>query len=174
MPTDPFIGEISTIGFNFAPKDWSLCHGQSVQVSENPALYSLLGSTFGGNGTTYFMLPNLQGRTPIGIDPGAGLDQGYSGGQENVAIDQSTLGAHRHTVQGSSETADKPIVNPNGEFALASGTSEPLYHTPTNLTELSPINIQNSPGSGQAHNNIQPSLVIYFIIAMQGTYPSRN
>ena len=164
----PFMAEIRIISFNFAPKGWSLCNGQLLPINQNQALFSLLGTSFGGNGQTTFGLPDFRGRTGIGA--GQSFIVGQSGGEEFHTLIQSEMPAHNHFVQG--QPANASSGNPVGNFLAGIPT---FAYTPTvsNLTTLNPSVVSNTGGS-QPHENRQPFLVLAFMIAIQGTFPSRN
>lgn len=174
---EPFIGQIMLAGFGFQPKSYALCNGQLVPITQNQALFSLLGATYGGNGATTFALPNLQGCTPVGFGPSADSQWqptpyqiGEMGGTETVTLSSAQIPSHLHAGQGTS--AAGAVQNPtNRVFA---SNSNPLY-APAGAAEvmLSPTTVA-SAGGGQAHGNMQPCLAINFCIALAGEYPSRN
>ncbi len=172
-----FIGQVMMAGFNFAPKFWALCNGQLLPINQNQALFSLLGTQYGGNGTTNFALPDLRSRTPIGyassVDPSwqpPAVQIGQSAGVENVTLLSTNLPAHSHTVNAISTAGS--TRNPNN--ALYASTAVNL-HGPSN-GGLVPQNPQSvlPAGSNQPHPNLQPYSVINFCIALSGIYPSRN
>jgi microcystin-dependent protein len=163
----PFLGEIRIISFNFAPKGWALCNGQFLPINQNQALFSILGTTYGGNGQTTFALPNLQGRTAI--HAGNGFTQGQLVGQESHTLLTTEMPAHNHFVQIQPQNAT--TGTPNGNFLA--GVPSFGYHTLSNLTSLSSATIANY-GGGQPHENRMPSLAVYYIMALQGVFPSRN
>lgn len=175
-----FIGQIMMCGFNFAPKFWAQCNGQLLPISQNQALFSLLGTQYGGNGTTNFALPDLRSRTPIGyassVDPSwqpASVQIGEAGGLENVTLTASTTPTHTHTLNGTTTTATKRLP-PAKTLATDSASVADYYAAPTsNLTTLSSESLTNAGGS-QAHANIQPYSVINFCVALSGIFPSRN
>jgi microcystin-dependent protein len=169
----PFLGEIRLFPYNFAPNGWAFCQGQTLPISQNTALFSLLGTTYGGNGTTTFMLPDLRGRLPIGSGVGAGLstyDLGEVGGAESVTISALQMPAHTHLVQASSKeaTGTKPGGSVLGRTAAR--TYEPA---PDGVTHLNTGSL-TSAGGGQPTSVIQPYLALNFCIALTGIYPSRN
>jgi microcystin-dependent protein len=174
--TDQFVGEIRIFGGNFAPNGWALCNGQILAISQNTALFSLLGTQFGGNGTTNFALPNLQGRVPVDQGNGAGLtprEIGDTGGEQNVTLLQATMASHFHQMSGAATAATSTTPGPT--MALA----EPMAAAPIYQTSLgSPATLNagavTPSGGSQPHNNLQPFLVLNFIIALQGIFPARS
>jgi microcystin-dependent protein len=163
----PFLSEIKMMSFGFAPKGWALCNGQLLPINQNQALFSLLGTTYGGDGRTNFALPDLRGRVPNHTG-GQGHFLGQKGGEASHTLSISEMPAHQHTFQGTTNAADNPVVTNN-----LMATSANLYTAATNLTTLSPSTVGNAGGS-QAHDNMQPYLVISFCIALQGIFPSQN
>jgi microcystin-dependent protein len=174
--SDPFIAEIRQFGFNFAPRGWATCDGQLLPIAQNTALFSLLGTTFGGNGTTNFALPDLRGRMPLHFGLGAGLSSvslGESGGAEAVTLTTAQLPPHLHNVLASADLAAS--ADPSGNVMGAKGRGGVNVYAPaSNLTALAPGAVNASAGGGQAHDNVQPSSVVNFCIALQGIFPSRN
>ncbi|MBV9580462.1 MAG: phage tail protein [Chloroflexi bacterium] len=171
---DPFLAEIRILPFNFAPRGWAFCDGQLLPISQNTALFSLLGTTYGGNGTSNFALPNLQGMAPMHPGQGPGLslhDLGETGGTPTVTLLTPQVPPHTHGWTASAQPAQDRT--PGGEiFARATGGD--LYTTNTSqLVQLAPGAITPA-GGGQAHNNLQPYLTLNFCIAMQGIYPPRT
>ena len=165
---EPFLSEIRIMSFVFAPKTWALCNGQLLPINQNQALFSLLGTTFGGNGQTNFALPNLQGRVPVHV--GSGLTLGQQGGEQAHTLSIGEMPTHVHVAQGSSTDGDTPVA---GGALLAASGSASAYGAATNLTSLLPGSIANVGGS-QAHLNMQPFLVLNFCIALAGIFPSPN
>jgi microcystin-dependent protein len=163
---EPFLSEIRLMSFDFAPKGWALCNGQVLPINQNQALFSLLGTTFGGNGQTTFALPNLQGRVPMHM--GGGHTLGQQGGEQAHTLSQSEMPDHVHVMMASSENADQLLGTGN---VLASTSTR--YAQPASLTTLHPTSSLPVGGS-QAHLNMQPFLTISFCIALQGIFPSRN
>lgn len=163
---EPFLSEIRIFSFNFAPRGWALCNGQLLPINQNQALFSLLGTTYGGDGRVNFGLPNLQGRTPIHV--GNVHTLGEQGGEQNHTLSISELPTHVHTASASSANANQPI--PTNAIQAAANNA---YSPPTGLTSLTPQTITNVGGS-QAHLNMQPFLTLNFSIALQGIFPSPN
>jgi microcystin-dependent protein len=166
---EPFLSEIRIFSFNFAPKGWALCDGQLLPINQNQALFSLLGTTYGGNGQTTFGLPNLQGRVPIHM--GNGHTLGESGGEQAHTLSISEIPTHVHVANGSSLDGDQPI--PTGNLLAGTATAQLYTGTVSNLTSLFPGTIGNVGGS-QAHLNMQPFLVLNMSIALQGIFPSQT
>lgn len=172
---EPYIGEIRMFGFNFAPINWALCDGQQIPNSQNPALGALLGTAFGGDGSSYFNLPDFRGRAPVHTDFGF-YDRGMRGGLETVTLLPQTIPAHTHTFYATTEDADKRT--PQGKaFAVETGitspTPMPVFGPANNLTQMNSGTVSNS-GGGQAHDNMQPTIVINFCISLLGVFPTRN
>jgi microcystin-dependent protein len=163
----PFLGELRCISFNFAPKGWALCNGQLLQINTNQALFSILGTTYGGDGRTTFALPNLQASTPI--HPGNGFTLGQRGGEANHTLALNELPQHLHSANGSTGNCD--ASTPGGNFWGSNGLAS--YSPTTPPTSLMPNAIAKTGGS-QAHPNTQPYLVINIIIALTGIFPSQN
>ena len=176
----PFIGQIVLFAGNFAPRGWQLCAGQIMPIAQYTALFSILGTTYGGNGQTTFALPDLRGRVAVGQGQGPGLssyDLGEVTGSESVSLMIPEMPAHNHMVQVSSGQADSATAN-NNYLAVANGSlaGDPVvvntYNgTPTAILGNSSITVA---GSSQPHSNIQPSLCINYIICLEGIFPSRN
>ena len=162
----PYLGEIRVVSFAFAPKGWALCNGQFLSISQSTALFSLLGTTYGGNGTTNFQLPNLQARMPVHM--GNGFTQGQMGGEVNHTLILTELPSHNHQPQGAAASASSPSGTGN---TWAASVQNPYGPTPN--TTLNPATL-GMAGGGQPHNNMPPYLVLNFIIALQGIFPSRN
>ena len=173
--SEPFLGQIMQVGFNFAPRGWATCDGQLLPISQNTALFSLLGTSFGGDGQVTFALPDLRGRVAKHVGNGAGLNPvswGQRGGDENVILTQSELPAHTHTVtprcnKGTADS-DTPV---NGYPAVDEGATE-TYHTvaDANMGALT----SSSAGGGNSFDIRNPYLGIYHVIALLGLFPSRN
>jgi microcystin-dependent protein len=167
---DPFLGEVKLMSFNFAPRGWALCNGQLLPINQNQALFSLLGTTYGGNGTTNFALPNFQGRVPIHV--GNGHTQGESSGEFNHTLSISELPGHTHVATASTSSAS--TSTPAGNTVLAQSTGAGLYASASsNAVAMNAAALANFGGS-QPHQNLQPYLTLNFSIALQGIFPSRN
>ena len=163
---DPYLGEVRLVSFDFAPKGWALCNGQTLSINQNTALFSLLGTFYGGNGTTTFQLPNLQGGIPM--NAGEGYYVGETGGEANVTLTIPQLPSHLHTAQGVSTAAS---VDASAGNAWAESTANP-YTVGPNVDMAG--NALASVGGTQPHNNLPPYLVMNYIIALVGIYPPRN
>lgn len=168
----PFYGQISMFGFNYAPKDWALCDGQVVAISQNPAVYALLSNRYGGDGVNTYAYPDLRGRVPIcqGALYSNFYDMGDKGGVETVALSELEMGSHTHNCLASNQIADKNGPSTKRRFALA---TQNIYASAENLVALFPATSSPS-GGGQPHNNVQPTITINFCIALDGIFPSRN
>lgn len=166
---EPFLSEIRMFSFGFAPTGWATCDGQTLQISQNQALYALIGIIYGGNGSTTFNLPDLRGRTPIHFS--ASYGEGSKGGSEGVVLNSSTMPAHTHTLEAGTVTATASTVANNILATLAAGKAD--FAPAANLTAMNAGAISTA-GSSTPHNNMQPSLVINFCIALQGIFPSRD
>ena len=170
--SEPFVGEIRMFAGNFAPRGWAFCDGQLLAVSQNDALFSLLGTIYGGDGRTTFGLPDMRGRIPLHQGTGPGLSPrrlGAKSGDEKVALTTSQLASHGHDFNASTEIAT--VTGPQGK--VIARTSGNLYEATTQNADFSSAMIANTGGS-QPHNNLMPTLCIHFIIALVGIYPSRN
>ena len=162
----PFLSEIKIMSFGFPPKGWALCDGQLLPINQNQALFSLLGTTYGGDGRVNFGLPNLDGRVPIHM--GSGHTLGERGGEQSHTLSISETPTHTHPAQGSS--GNGATVLPGGNMLAAYAS---LYSSGGNPTSLIPASVGNTGGS-QAHLNMQPFLVLNFSIALQGIFPSQT
>jgi microcystin-dependent protein len=170
--SEPFIGQVIMFGGNFAPRGWALCDGQLLPISSNSALFSILGTTYGGDGVSSFGLPDLRGRVPVHAGTGNGLTPrrlGERGGQETVTLNTNQIPAHSHPLTASAN----PANDTNPADKLLARSAEDAYVAGTPGATLSAQSISNA-GGGQAHNNVQPYQALNYIIALQGTYPSRN
>jgi microcystin-dependent protein len=174
---DPFIGEIRIFAGSFAPRGWAVCNGQLLAIAQNTALFSLLGTTYGGDGRTTFALPNLQGSAPLMAGQGTGLsarELGETGGQPTVTLLASQLPAHSHAVSGT--TTPGSVPDPAGDVWGVAGVARGTVMSsarPGSPPQMSPLAFA-APGSGRPHNNMPPYLVLTFIIALQGIYPPRS
>lgn len=164
---EPFLSEIRIMSFVFAPKGWALCNGQLLPINQNQALFSLLGTTFGGDGRVNFALPDLRGRTPIHV--GSGHTLGERGGESAHTLSIAEIPTHTHVLQATTVTTT-PIENPNNALLAPLNNA---YHSPTSLTAMQATSVTNTGGS-QAHLNMQPFLILNFCIALQGIFPSPN
>ena len=177
--SDPILGMVVFYGCNFAPRGWAFCNGAILPISQNTALFSLLGTTFGGDGRTTFALPNLQGRSPIGFGQGPGLSDyalGETAGVENVTLNSAQIPAHSHFLQVANQSGN--ITSPTNAASIASymdlnGDGGQSYTVAAPNVALSPQTV-GMAGGNAAHNNRQPYLGLNFCIAMQGVYPQRN
>jgi microcystin-dependent protein len=172
---DPFIGEIKLVPYNFAPRGWAFCDGSILSISQNTALFSLLGTMYGGNGTVTFALPDLRGRAAISPGQGPGLDdysQGEQGGVETVVIDMTTMASHSHPLNVSS--APGTSHTPTGQFLAVAGAGVGMAYDPTQAVTMQETVISMSTGSSSPHDNHQPYLALNYIIALQGIFPSRQ
>ena len=166
---EPFLSEIRIFSFGFPPKGWALCNGQLLPIAQNQALFSLLGTTYGGDGRVNFALPNLQSKTPIHV--GNGHTLGETGGEQAHTLSMSELPTHVHAwnANGSPATTNTPSAT----SVLAQSTGDNAWGPASNLVAMSPSTILNVGGS-QAHLNMQPFLVLNFCIALQGIFPSQT
>jgi microcystin-dependent protein len=174
--TDPFVAEIRMFAGNFAPRGWATCDGQLLPLSQNTALFSLLGTFYGGNGKSNFALPNLQGSAPLGQGQGPGLSErflGEQGGVANVTLLQSEIPLHTHSLRANFNVAD--VFDPSPARSLAASSPGNVYQSNT-TANLVQMNVQTTSitGSSFPHNNMQPYLTVTFIIALQGVFPPRG
>jgi microcystin-dependent protein len=171
---DPFVAEIRIFPFNFAPKGWAWCDGQLLPLSQNTALFSLLGTTYGGNGKSNFALPDLQGRAPMHPGQGPGLslhDLGETGGAETVSLLESEIPSHVHGLTASNGQSDMPTGSPSTGIARY----PQAYQTNTTASRVFMAPEALAPAGGDApHNNMMPYLTFYFCIALQGVFPPRT
>ena len=174
---DPFVAEIRIFPFNFAPKGWAFCDGQLLPLSQNTALFSLLGTTYGGDGKSTFALPDLQGSAAMHPGQGQGLslrDLGEIGGSENVTLLTSEMPFHTHTLMGFNQLGDQFGPDANGTFVLTRSAGGAVYNTTVNpLVQFAPQALSPAGGS-LPHNNMQPYLTLNFCIALQGVFPPRQ
>ena len=165
--SEPFLGEIKIISWNFPPKGWTFCNGQLLPINQNQALFSILGTTYGGDGRVNFGLPNLQGRSPVHV--GNGISLGELGGETAHTLNISELPAHNHPTFGSSSSPS--LASPAGNLWAAGNAS--VFAPANDNTSMNPACILPTGGS-QPHENMSPYLVLNFIIALQGIFPSQN
>jgi microcystin-dependent protein len=175
--SSPFLGEIRPWGLNYAPRGWALCQGQTLPISQFAALFSLLGTNYGGNGTTNFQLPDLQGRVPMkyGTDPvGNNYAIGQEGGEEAITLQPGQMPIHTHTLSGSTGIGRRAVPVPGA--ALATTNRGGFFYAASNstLTAINPGSVSIYQGGNQPHTNLQPYLAINWCIAMNGIFPSRN
>ena len=173
---DPFVAEIRIFPFNFAPRGWAFCNGQLLPLSQNTALFSLLGTTYGGDGRSNFALPNLQGNFAMHPGQGPGLslrDLGETGGSAGVTLLPGQVPAHTHQLMATaSTTSPSPTGNAMSQAVLPPSTAVPVYRSPTNKVAMAPDAV--AAVGGQPHNNRQPYLALNFCIALQGVFPPRS
>ena len=172
--SEPFLGQIKMFGGNFAPRGWALCDGQLLPISQNQSLYSILGTTYGGDGRTSFALPDLRGRVSIHQGDGPGLSSyslGNRSGVEHVTLTDNEIPAHNHKVEANPDPGNSP--SPVNAIPGAEAAAVDLWSTNATNGDMKASTIQNT-GGGQQHENRQPYLVVNFIIALQGLFPSRS
>ncbi len=178
--SEPFLAEVKLVGFNFAPRGYALCDGQILPINQNQSLYSLLGTTFGGDGRTSFGLPDLRGRVPV--CPGENnINLGSKGGTENETLSVSQMPVHAHAQKASNDTADQQFPNmpgqpgnaPTARVLARSQATSPMWGNPGSLVDMNASSVANA-GGGQQHNNMQPYLTLNFCIALTGLFPSRS
>lgn len=174
--SEPYVGQIIAVGFNFAPSGWAVCNGQVMSIADNQLLYSLIGTMYGGNGQTTFNLPDLRGRVAINQGQAPGLSNyviGQSGGTEDVMLTANQLPQHTHAVAGTSASASS--ANPTTDALLGSTESNVhVYASPAELVALAPGSIGPAPGNSLPHENRQPFQAINYLIALQGIYPQQD
>jgi microcystin-dependent protein len=173
---DPFVAEIRIFPFNFAPRGWAFCDGQILPLSQNTALFSLLGTTYGGDGKSNFALPNMQGNAPMHPGQGPGLslhDLGETGGSETVSLLESEIPSHAHALTANSNPGNVKLPGAAVTFARSGGAAANTYIPPASLVNMND-NVLAPAGGDQPHNNMQPYLTLNFCIALQGVYPPRT
>lgn len=173
---DPFVAEIRIVGFNFAPRGWAFCNGQLLPISQNTALFSLLGTNYGGNGISTFGLPNLQGSAPIGTGQGAGLSDrilGEVGGNATVTLLENEIPSHTHVLNASTSLGTRAAAAGSIWAAPGAGRGRQGYQSTKGTGVTMHPSALNQAGSGAPHNNLPPCLVVNFIIALQGVFPPR-
>ncbi|WP_299606712.1 phage tail protein [uncultured Tateyamaria sp.] len=183
--SEPFIAEIKIFAGSFAPRGWAFCDGQLLPISQNTALFSLIGTTYGGDGRTTFALPDLRSRVPVHVGTGVGLSTynwGQRGGIENVTLTEAQMPSHTHVMQSTgkmiAESRNGSADDPTGNM-LAAGSNIFRPNTPVDDVEMDPAMLEVTTtagfaGGSQSHTNMQPFLAMYFIIALVGIYPSRS
>jgi len=174
--SQPFVGQIISVGFTFAPVGWQLCDGSLLPIDQYQALYTLIGTTYGGDGVNNFGVPDLRGRAPLGVGQGTGLPpyvQGQRAGSESVTLIANQIGAHSHNLNAS--TTNGSAINPGTTLALGQNpvSQVPVYGPPPSTTSLAPTAIGNAGGS-VPHENRQPYLTISYIIALYGVFPTQG
>ncbi len=178
MSTEPYIGQISIFAGNFAPRGWAQCNGQLLSIAQNTALFSILGTTYGGDGRVTFALPDLRGRVPVHMGQGPGLSnyvEGESSGSETVTLISTQMPAHTHlvTCSGSGGASDNPTNAVPGLATESTTRNAVNSYNPTADATMA-VNMVQPAGGSQPHENMQPFLVLNFIIATEGIFPSRN
>ncbi len=172
---DEYIGIVKIFAGNFAPRGWALCQGQLLSIAQNTALFSILGTTYGGDGKVTFALPDLRGRIPLGPGQGPGLqpyDLGQEAGEEALTLIITEIPMHTHTPMATNQPGSKGT--PTGMIWAAEPTGGTALYTSTNPTDMMNIMALGVSGSGMPHNNLMPYLVINYIICMEGIFPARN
>jgi microcystin-dependent protein len=172
--SDPYVGEIRMFGGNYAPFGWLFCDGSLISIDENPALYNLIGTTYGGNGQTTFGLPNLLGRVPICAGQAQGLQTyvlGQMGGLEQVILVTNQLGAHSHTLFASTDNGN--AGGPGGNVLSGTVNTDP-YHAGTAGVQMNAASVTAAPGSNLPHDNMMPYICVNYIISLFGVYPPHN
>ena len=165
--SEPFLAEIKIVGFNFAPRGWAFCDGQILPINQNQSLYSLLGTTYGGDGRTTFALPDMRGRVPIHV--GNGFQLGNKGGEDNHTLTMAEMPMHKHELKATNDNASS--TSPSNNVLARSGVN--FFRDLTTPTSMN-TNAVTRRGIGQPHENMQPFLALRFCIALQGLFPSRN
>ena len=175
--SEPFIAEVRIFPGNFAPRNWAFCNGQLLPIAQNTALFSLVGTTYGGDGRTTFGVPGLQGRAPMGWGNGPGLTTrrlGERGGVESTSLTSAQMPAHNHGLRASGSAVDEEGTSyPGNAVTGVTDLSDAIYGPAASLTPMHPAAL-TSVGGGQPHNNMQPYLTLNFIIALVGLFPSRS
>ena len=173
--SEPFVGQIIAVGFNFAPVGWAICDGSLLPISQYSTLFNLIGTTFGGDGQSTFGLPDLRGRAALGMGQGAGLQSyglGQSGGAESVTLSSGQVGSHTHALAAAA-TATTPTPGPSVVLGTPAA-ADPIYVTSGTGATLTSAAVAPTAGGGLPHGNRQPSLTITYIISLFGIYPSQN
>ena len=173
--SEPFIAEIRIFAGNFAPRGWAFCNGQLLPISQNTALFSLIGTTYGGDGRSTTALPNLEGRAPMHPGRGPGLTArrlGQRGGAETVTLSEAQMPNHTHTLSADQDAGEQN--SPVNGYTARTAANQRIYTDAGNLSNMAATAIPNNAGGSQPHNNMQPFLTMNFIIALVGLYPSRS
>ena len=173
--SEPFIAEIRIFAGNFAPRSWAFCNGQLLPIAQNTALFSLIGTIYGGDGRTTTALPNMQGKAPMHPGRGPGLTDrrlGQRGGTETVTLTEAQMPSHNHNLQAAN--APGTTFSPTSTSYLSRSVGGNVYDSTDNLNNALNVGTLQNTGGNQAHNNMQPFLAINYIIALQGLYPSRG
>ncbi|HEY0589724.1 MAG TPA: tail fiber protein [Pseudoduganella sp.] len=174
--SSPFVAEIRMFASNFAPTGWATCDGQLLPISQNTALFSLLGTTYGGDGKSTFALPDLNGRTPLHPGQGTGLslrELGEQGGSDTVSLTEAEMPVHSHSLQATTVTANQLAPGPSSGFAKSGSMNQVYSKTTAGMLQMRP-EVLAPAGGGQPHNNRQPYLGLLFCIALQGVFPPRS
>ena len=166
--SQPFLGQVMPVAFNFAPKGFAFCNGQTLPIAQNQALFSLLGTNYGGNGTTIFLLPDLRSRTPLGSTNGQ--DVGQTGGVENVTLQTTQIPGHNHLFNATTAAGTTRI--PAGNVLLGTAGTQKVYGSSGGVQI--PLNVLDNAGQNLPHSNLQPYTVLNFCIALSGVYPSHS
>lgn len=169
--SEPFLAEVRLMSFVFPPKGWALCNGQLLPINQNQALFSLLGTTYGGNGQTNFALPDLRGRVPI--HTGQGHTLGETGGEQAHTVSLAEMPTHTHVFQATNSNATQPGPMPNSTSIGYARAGNQMYGGPANLVAMA-ANMVGNVGGSQSHQNMQPFLTLSYCIALQGIFPSQN
>ncbi|WP_457418935.1 phage tail protein [Roseateles sp. P5_E7] len=169
---DPFLGELKLVSFGYAPRRWALCDGQLLPISQNQALFALLGTTYGGNGQSNFALPDLRGRSPMHVGGDAAVSLGERGGAEAVALTPAQMPAHSHTLTATNDLANASV--PGGAVPAAKPRGGINRYAPAGSGAVMGATAIATKGGGQPHENMQPYVVLNWVIAMQGIFPSRD
>jgi microcystin-dependent protein len=173
---EPFMGEIALVAFDFAPVGWALCNGQLLAINQNAALFSLLGTTFGGDGVNNFALPNLQSRVPLHMGQGPGLSNyalGASGGVESVTLQTTQIPSHTHSYAPQATSNDGGAASPAGAIWAQSSIGDTIYQQVASDAQMAAQTLGNT-GGGQPHENRQPYLTLNYVIALVGIFPPRT
>ncbi|MCH9649022.1 MAG: tail fiber protein [Deltaproteobacteria bacterium] len=174
--SEPFLAEVRIVGFNFAPRGWAFCDGQILPINQNQSLYSLLGTTYGGDGRTSFGLPDMRGRSPMHVgrsNGGGDHREGQKSGEETHTLSAAEMPQHDHVLRGSTDPATLDAPESGAVMANTSPTALQFYGQPGALVSMGTGTVANV-GGGQAHDNMQPYIAVNFCIALQGLFPSRN